>query len=74
MFSNDVCPHLNVHINRHNIVHWAKDNPHVAADAHKQTNPSITVWCTIHGNTCLELLLLGGGEEGGGGGGGGGIV
>jgi hypothetical protein len=57
MFSDDACPHVNVHVNPH-IVHWAQDKPHAATDAHHQTNPSITVWCTIHGNTCLGLLFL----------------
>ena len=63
MFSDDACPHVNVHVNRH-ILHWAQGNPHVAADVHHQTNPSITMWCTIHGNTCLGLLFLGGVEGG----------
>jgi len=63
IFNDDACPHANVHVNRH-IVHWAQDNPHVAADAPHQNNPSINVWCTIHGNTCLGLLLLGGVEGG----------
>jgi len=49
MFSDDACPQVNVHANR-NIVHRAQDNPHVAADAHHQTNTRITVCCTIHGN------------------------
>jgi hypothetical protein len=63
MFSDDACPHVNVNVNRH-IVQWTQDNPHLAADAHHQTNPSITVWCTINGNTCLGLLFLGGVEGG----------
>jgi hypothetical protein len=63
MFSDDACPHVNIHVNRH-IVHWTQYNPHLAADAHHQTNPSITLWCTIHGNTCLGLLFLGGVEGG----------
>jgi len=67
MFSDDACPQVNVHANRH-IVHRAQDNPHVAVDAHHQTNTSITVWYTIHGNTCLGLLFLGGGEGRSGGG------
>ena len=62
-FSDDMCPHVSVHVNRH-IVHWAQDNPHLAADAHHQTKPSVTLWCTIHGNACLGLLFLGGGEGG----------
>jgi len=63
MFSDDTCSHVNVHVNRH-IVHWVQDNPHVATDAQHQTKPSITMWCTIHGNTCLGLLFLGGIEGG----------
>lgn len=57
MFSDDTC----LHLNRHNIVQWAHDKPHVAADVHHQTNPSINVWCVMHGNTCWGLLFLGGG-------------
>jgi hypothetical protein len=63
MFNDDACSHVNIHANRP-IVHWAQDNPHVAADAHHQTNPSVTVLFKIHGNTCLGLLFLGGVEGG----------
>lgn len=35
-----------------------QDNHHDTVDAHQQTNPRITVWCAIHGNTLLKPAFL----------------
>jgi hypothetical protein len=39
-------------------VHWSHKNPHVALDAHKQTDPRINVWCGIHGDAIVGPVFL----------------
>jgi hypothetical protein len=54
-FSDEACFQLNGTVNRHNIVYWSDENPHVALDAHNQTDPRINVWCGIHGDAIVGL-------------------
>lgn len=56
MFSDEVFFHLNGCINWHNTMCQVQDNQHDAVDAHQQTNPRITVWCEIHGNTLRNSI------------------
>lgn len=37
----------------------AQDNPHVAGDAHHQTNPRKAVWCAIHEKAVLGHSIPG---------------
>jgi hypothetical protein len=39
-------------------VYWSDENPHVALDDHKQTDPRINVWCGIHGDAILTPVFL----------------
>jgi hypothetical protein len=57
-FSVEACFHLNGTVNRHNLVYWSDENPHVALDAHNQTDPRINVWCGIHGDDIIGPVFL----------------
>jgi hypothetical protein len=55
LFSYEACFHFNGTVNRHNLVYWSDENPHVALDDHKQTGPLVNVWYGIHGDAIVGL-------------------
>jgi hypothetical protein len=58
VFSDEPCFHLNGTVNRHNLVYWSDENPHVAIDDHKQMDSRINVWCGIHGDAIVGPVFL----------------
>ena len=56
IFRDAACFHLNGFINWHNTMCQVQDNHHDAVDTHQQTNPRITLWCKIHGNTLRNSI------------------
>lgn len=58
-WSDEACFKLNGHINRHNCVYWAAENPHIIID--KEVNlPGITVWAAISSEGLIGPFFLDG--------------
>lgn len=70
MWSDEATFKLNGHVNRHNSIYWATDNPHVAI-SREMNAPGVTVWAaisakgtigpcffegTVNGNSYLTML------------------
>jgi hypothetical protein len=45
-------------------MYWLDENPQTVPDAHHQTDPQITVWCSILAKATVGLLFLDNGLRG----------